>query len=152
MVWVDVFLFTFSSFKMWLFQEQRSKKEISRLYWTTTWYIGMDWWYSLYIGHFKGRSALHHRLMLILPWRGKLVASGPAGLFPILAISIWLIWYLLASFARQDHWVTCGILNILLGLYHNQEWLLLLAKPVRNPLEVNTAQREGSFGVPLSQS
>lgn len=86
-----------------------------------SWCVAMDWWYSMDTGYFKGRGALHHRLMLILPWPGKLVASEPAALFPILAISIWLMWYLLAGFARQDHWVVGGILNILLSLYFNQD-------------------------------
>lgn len=45
-----------------------------------------------------------------------------------------------------------GILNILLGLYHNQEQFLLLAHTVRNPSVVNTAQREVFLGVSLSQS
>lgn len=35
---------------------QRNKKEISRIYLNTTWYITMDWWYSMDIGHFKGRN------------------------------------------------------------------------------------------------
>ena len=131
---------------------QRGKKVISRIYWNTIWYIAMDWWFSVHIGHFKGRNALHHRLMLILPWQGKLVASEPAALFPILEISIWLIWYLPAGFARQDHWLAGDILNILLGLYHNQERFLLLANSMRNPPEVNTTQRESFLGISLSQS
>lgn len=45
-----------------------------------------------------------------------------------------------------------GILNILLGLHHNQEQLLLLAHSVRNPPAINAAQGEGFLGVSLSQS
>lgn len=104
------------------------------------------------VRHFKGRDAFHHRLMLILPWKGKLVASEPAALFPILAISIWLIWYLPAGCARQNHWAARGILNILLGLYYNQERFLLLANSARNSPEVNITQRKGFFGVSLSQN
>lgn len=90
--------------------------------------------------------------MLIPAWQGKLVASEPAALFPILAISIWFMWNLPAGFDRQDHWVAHGILNVLLGLYHNQERFLLLAHTVRNPSVVNTAQSEVFLGVSLSQS
>lgn len=90
--------------------------------------------------------------MLIPAWQEKLVASEPAALFPILAISIWFMWNLPAGFDRQDHWVARGILNILLGLYHNQEWFLLLAHTVRNLSVANTAQREVFLGVSLSQS
>lgn len=132
---------------------RRSEKEIGRMYWNAVWYIAMDWWYPMDSGHnFGGRNALHHRLMLILPWQEKLVTSEPAALFPILAITIWLLWYLPAGFAKQGHWVACGISNTPLGLYHNQEWFLLLAKSVRNPPEVNTTQRDGFFGVSLSHS
>lgn len=45
-----------------------------------------------------------------------------------------------------------GILNILLGLYHNQEQFLLLAHSVRIPPEIKAAQREGFLGVSLSHS
>lgn len=81
------------------FRHQRGEKVI-RICWNTIWCSTVDWWYSMDIGHFKGRNILHHRLMLILPWQGKLVAWEPAALFPILAISIWLIWYLPAGLAR----------------------------------------------------
>lgn len=157
--WAKYGLHRFLSFYTFFFQNvvvsgtnQRSKKEIGRIYWDAIWYVAMDWWYPMDRGHFRGRNALHHRLMLILPWQGKLVTSEPAALFPILAITIWLIWYLPAGFAKQGHWVACGILNIPLGLYHNQEWFLLLAKSVSNPPEVNRTQRDGFFGVSLSQS
>lgn len=131
---------------------QRSKKEIGRIYRNPVRYPAMDWWYSTDSGHFRGRKVLHHRRILILPWPGKLVPSQPAALFPILAISIWLMWYLPAGFVRQDHWVACGISNTPLGLYPNQEWFLLLANSVRNPPEVNAIQREGFFGISLRQS
>lgn len=85
-------------------------------------------------------------------WQGKLVASEPAAPFPNLAISIWLRWRRPAGCDRQDHWVAYGILNILLGLYHNQEQFLLLAPSVRIPPEIKAAQREGFLGVSLSHS
>lgn len=83
-------------------------------------------------------------------WPGKLVASEPAAPFPNLAISIWLRWRQPAGCDRQDHWVAYGILNILLGLYHNQEQFLLLAPSVRIPPEIKAAQRESFLGVSLS--
>ena len=81
------------------FRHQRGEKVI-KICGNTIWCRTIDLWYSLDIWHFKGRNVLHHRLLLILPWQGKLVASEPAALFPILAISIWLIWYLTAGLAR----------------------------------------------------
>jgi hypothetical protein len=90
--------------------------------------------------------------MIILVWQRKLVALEPAALFPVLAISIWLLWYLPVGFARQANCIACGILNILLSLYPNQEQFLLLASSERNTHKVNTGQREGCSGISLSQS
>lgn len=84
----------------------------------------------------------------IWTWPGKLVASEPAAPFPNLAISIWLRWHQPAGCDRQDHWVAYGILNILLGLYHNQEQFLLLAPSVRIPPEIKAAKEKASLGFP----
>ena len=88
---------------------------------------------------------------IVVMARGS-VASEPAALLPILAISIWLPRCLPAGCHRQGHRVAGGILNILLGLYYNQEQFLLLAHSVRNPPEIRAVQREGFLGVSLSQS
>lgn len=109
-------------------------------------------WYSKDCGPSESRSVFHCRLMIILLWQGKLVALEPAALFPVLAISIWFLWYLPVGFARQANCIACGILNILLCLYPNQEQFLLLASSERNTHKVDAGQREGCSGISLSQS